>query len=441
MEKISALIDKLQELKTTGATLQSISYYVQLLQAEILHARSLEREREREMQRRQSHIAVILPGAPLAEPELTVDSNGNITAPQFTPSEPIQVPEYKQPEPPAPEPVGIIEPAPIVNQPIAESHPAPAASEKTPEPPASEKVPEVTYQPPAPNIIQPAAEKTPEPIPVHESLKAYQSAAPTQEMLKAYQSPANELDALKAYRTPAPEQAPGHQPPAPPVYQAPVSTPAPEPAPAPVYQAPTPPAQQPPVSTPASTPAPEPVYQAPTTPAAYQPPVHTPATEPAPTPAPAPAPKEEDKQPVFIHLFGDANQPVVSAIRPERPEKPETNGIHSELKELNQKVAQNIPSLNDRLRQSQSEIGDRFSDMPVKDLRQAIGINDKFQFIQELFRGDVDTYERSIKTINEMHSIQDAEYWIERELKIRQGWVDDNRVVRQFYALVKKRFS
>jgi hypothetical protein len=382
MEKISALIDKLQELKTTGATLQSISYYVQILQAEILHARSLEREREREMQRRQSHIAVILPGAPLAEPEVTVDSEGNITAPQFKPSESIPATEYKQPEAPAPEPVGIIEPAPIVNQPVADTPPPfSAASPATP----------VADEPPAPNIIQPAAEKTPAPIPVHESLKAYQSAAPTSEALKAYQSPANEQDALRAYRTPAPEPAP----------------------------------------------APPPV--------AYQPPVPPPAPAPTPEPAPAadptPASNEDDKHPVFIHLFGDANQPIVSAIRPEKTEKPETNGIHSELKELNQKVAQNIPSLNDRLRQTQSEIGDRFSDMPVKDLRQAIGINDKFQFIQELFRGDVDTYERSIKTINEMQSIQDAEYWIERELKIRQGWVDDNRVVRQFYALVKKRFS
>lgn len=376
MEKISALIDKLQELKTTGATLQSISYYVQILQAEILHARSLEREREREMQRRQSHIAVILPGAPLAEPEVTVDSSGNITAPQFKPSESIPTPEYKQPEPPAPEPVGIIEPAPIVNQPVADT-----PTSISEEPPAA-------FEPPAPNIIQSAAEKTPAPIPVHESLKAYQSAAPTPEALKAYQSPANEQDALRAYRTPAPEPAP-----VPPV------------------------AYQPPIPPPAPTP------------------------EPVTAPEPTPTPKEDDKQPVFIHLFGDANQPIVSAIRPEKTEKPETNGIHSELKELNQKVAQNIPSLNDRLRQTQSEIGDRFNDMPVKDLRQAIGINDKFQFIQELFRGDVDTYERSIKTINEMQSIQDAEYWIERELKIRQGWVDDNRVVRQFYALVKKRFS
>ncbi|OMP80665.1 hypothetical protein [[Flexibacter] sp. ATCC 35208] len=357
MEKISALIDKLQELKTTGATLQSISYYVQLLQAEILHARSLERERERELQRRQSNIAVIMPGATMADPEVTVDSNDNITAPQFTPSESIPVVEYKRPEPPAPEPVGMIEPAPVVNQPIAE--------------------------------------KTPEPAP--EPLRAYQSPAPTLEALKAYQSPVPEQDALKAYQTPAPEPKP--------------------------------------------VPVPEP-------PVAYQPP--TPAPEPIPAPAPTPAPKEEEKQPVFITLFGDHSQPVVSASRPEKvekvekpekTEKPETNGIHSELKELNQKVAQNIPSLNDRLRQSQSEIGDRFNDMPIKDLRQAIGINDKFQFIQELFRGDVDSYERSVKTINEMHSLPDAEYWIERELKIRQGWVDDNRVVRQFYALVKKRFS
>lgn len=398
MEKIGALIDKLQELKTTGATLQSISYYVQLLQAEILHARSLERERERELQRRQSHIAVILPGAPLAEPEVTVDSNGHITAPQFTSSEPIQTPEYKRPEPPTPEPVGIIEPSPIVNQPVAEKHPDPIGEQSQASPdatpninqPAAEKHPEQVAEPSqtpltTPSVSQPAAEKQPE----LDSLKAYQSSVPTLETLKAYQSPAPEQDALKAYRSPAQEPVP-------------------------------------------------------VAPAATQPPVTVVPPAPEPLPTQGPTPKEDEKQPVFIHLFGDANQPVVTAVKPEKnekQEKPETNGFQSELKELNQKVAQNIPSLNDRLRQTYTEIGDRFNDMPVKDLRQAIGINDKFQFIQELFRGDVDTYERSVKTINEMQSIQEAEYWIERELKIRQGWIDDNRVVRQFYALVKKRFS
>ncbi|QEH43629.1 hypothetical protein [Chitinophaga sp. XS-30] len=58
MEKISALIDKLQELKNSDAGLQTISYYTQLLQAEILHQRNLQRQQETKGHR---HVAVILP--------------------------------------------------------------------------------------------------------------------------------------------------------------------------------------------------------------------------------------------------------------------------------------------------------------------------------------------------------------------------------------------
>jgi hypothetical protein len=170
-----------------------------------------------------------------------------------------------------------------------------------------------------------------------------------------------------------------------------------------------------------------------------------PSTSPAPTSSPVPQQTEQtpvDKKPAFVTIYSNADiQQPVNAPAASVEKKPETNGVHKELKELNQLVAQNTPSLNDRWRQAQTEVADRFSEIPVKDLRQAIGINDKFQFIQELFRGDVDTYERSVKTINELKTLQEAEYWIERELKIRQGWIDENRTVRQFYNLVKKRFS
>ena len=43
------------------------------------------------------------------------------------------------------------------------------------------------------------------------------------------------------------------------------------------------------------------------------------------------------------------------------------------------------------------ELGSILKESPVKDLRKAIGINDRFVFINELFRGDEDMYERSIK--------------------------------------------
>ncbi len=58
MEKINALIDKLQELKNSAASLQSMSYYTQLLQAEILHQRNLQKQQEHASH---GHVAVIMP--------------------------------------------------------------------------------------------------------------------------------------------------------------------------------------------------------------------------------------------------------------------------------------------------------------------------------------------------------------------------------------------
>ena len=101
----------------------------------------------------------------------------------------------------------------------------------------------------------------------------------------------------------------------------------------------------------------------------------------------------------------------------------------------------NNVSLNDRLKQNSSELSDTLQDTPVKDLRKAIGINDRFKFLNELFRGDDAMYERSIKTINSYAIYPEAEYWIRRELKLKLGWDDKNETVRQFDQLVRRRFS
>lgn len=78
---------------------------------------------------------------------------------------------------------------------------------------------------------------------------------------------------------------------------------------------------------------------------------------------------------------------------------------------------------------------------PIKDLRKAISISDRYLFINELFRGEENEYERSIKTINNFNVYQEARYWIDRELKLKLGWDDKNNVVRQFNSLVQRRFA
>ncbi|MEO7444117.1 MAG: hypothetical protein ABIT96_06310 [Ferruginibacter sp.] len=97
-------------------------------------------------------------------------------------------------------------------------------------------------------------------------------------------------------------------------------------------------------------------------------------------------------------------------------------------------------SLNDRLRQTQIELSDTLKDTAIKDLKKAIGVNDRFLFINELFRGDEVMYERSIKTINNFSIFPEAEYWIRRELKVKLAWDDKDPVVKQFDQLIIRRF-
>lgn len=109
-------------------------------------------------------------------------------------------------------------------------------------------------------------------------------------------------------------------------------------------------------------------------------------------------------------------------------------------KEVNDLAGQG-ESLNDKLKQGKTELVERLKETPVKDLRKAIGINDRFLFINELFRGDENMYERCIKTINSFSIYPEAEYWITRELKVKLGWNSDSETVQHFDQLVKRRFS
>lgn len=113
---------------------------------------------------------------------------------------------------------------------------------------------------------------------------------------------------------------------------------------------------------------------------------------------------------------------------------------HKMGKEINEAIEQQ-QSLNDRLKESRTEVMHALKDTPIRDLRKGIGINDRFVFIAELFRGDEAMYERSIKTINSFNIYPEAEYWMNRELKIKLGWDDTREIVSHFYQLVKRRFS
>ncbi len=115
----------------------------------------------------------------------------------------------------------------------------------------------------------------------------------------------------------------------------------------------------------------------------------------------------------------------------------------NEFEEINQlmKSIHSMPVLNEKLRANQIEIGSLLNNGPIKELKKGIGINDRFLFVQELFRGDETMYERSIKTIDGFAIYPEAQFWIQRELKLKIGWNENSATVMHFDQLVKRRFS
>ncbi len=109
--------------------------------------------------------------------------------------------------------------------------------------------------------------------------------------------------------------------------------------------------------------------------------------------------------------------------------------------EINESNAPKLPELNDLLKEERTEVATLFEETPIRDLRKAISVNDRYLFTNMLFRNDETMYERSIKTINSFNIYPEAQYWIKRELKVKLGWEENNETVKHFDQLVKRRFS
>ena len=131
-------------------------------------------------------------------------------------------------------------------------------------------------------------------------------------------------------------------------------------------------------------------------------------------------------------LFDTSTEIPTLALQPKKNE-------FAEINQLMQSI-HSMPVLNEKLGANQIEIGTLLNNEPIKELKKGIGINDRFLFVQELFRGDEIMYERSIKTIDSFAIYPEAQFWIQRELKLKIGWNEDSATVKHFDQLVKRRF-
>jgi hypothetical protein len=84
---------------------------------------------------------------------------------------------------------------------------------------------------------------------------------------------------------------------------------------------------------------------------------------------------------------------------------------------------------------NEDDISALLKTQPVENLSDAIGLNDKFLYIRELFGGSQASYEQAITRLNSVHNLPDAK-------EIIMGYTsesDDNEFVKQLLELVKRK--
>jgi len=87
-----------------------------------------------------------------------------------------------------------------------------------------------------------------------------------------------------------------------------------------------------------------------------------------------------------------------------------------------------------------SSIAKKMQQQSIEDLRQAIGINEKFLFINGLFNGDLGRYNKAIDEFNELSTKEGVNAHF-LELKIHNQWSDDNEGVVKLKALLDRKFN
>lgn len=111
--------------------------------------------------------------------------------------------------------------------------------------------------------------------------------------------------------------------------------------------------------------------------------------------------------------------------------------------EVNTKISEagNV-SLNDKLSKQVADVSllSKLRKKPVEDLVKSIGINERYLFTKELFKGNSEAFMQHVRAINAVNTYEDAQRYIEKEVIPNFNWDVNNPAVNEFLDLVQRRF-
>lgn len=122
-----------------------------------------------------------------------------------------------------------------------------------------------------------------------------------------------------------------------------------------------------------------------------------------------------------------------SSVRPPMREIPKPENVAPEKMVVGE-TFQKERSLNDSIGENNSE--SKLTNSPISSLRAAIGLNDRFIFIREIFDNNSEKYNTIIEKLDKMEHIQEAVEYLKANLSMQK-----NEASMKFVDLLKRRFT
>lgn len=95
-------------------------------------------------------------------------------------------------------------------------------------------------------------------------------------------------------------------------------------------------------------------------------------------------------------------------------------------------------SLNDQMAKAKlsNDLASKYQSKPIKNIQSAIGLNEKFQLINELFKGDSDLYHKTIDILNNAPNFNQAYMYLSENF----NWDMDDEHVKRILDLTRRKF-
>ena len=105
-----------------------------------------------------------------------------------------------------------------------------------------------------------------------------------------------------------------------------------------------------------------------------------------------------------------------------------------------EEIKQMEQSLNETLKHESPTLAQKLHRTPITDLKSALTINQKFQFISHLFNKDGDAFSSAMDRLNGCATYLEADEYIQNTLKDTYDWDMKSSPVREMMDLVERKF-